>query len=68
MPMIASNVHKLRIRDAIAAIRVSYFVAAADTIMVFHGFQKQTQQTPRHEIDLGRQRLKEVLHGSMRRS
>ncbi|MDX2252057.1 MAG: type II toxin-antitoxin system RelE/ParE family toxin [Nitrospira sp.] len=63
MPTIASGAHELRIRDSTMAIRVFYFVAIAETIAVFHGFQKQTQQTPRHEIDLGRQRLKEVLHG-----
>jgi phage-related protein len=65
MPTITSGAHELRIRDSTVAIRVFYFVAVADTIVVFHGFQKQTQQTPRHEIDLGRERLKEVLHGSI---
>ena len=63
MPTIASGAHELRIRDSTMAIRVFYLVAIAETIVVFHGFQKQTQQTPRHEIELGRQRLKEVLHG-----
>ncbi len=63
MSAITSGAHELRVRDATMAVRVFYFVALVDTVVVFHGFQKQTQKTPKHEIDLGRQRLKEVLHG-----
>lgn len=62
MPAVASGVHELRIRGSTTAVRVFYFVSLADTIVVFHGFQKQTQKTPAQEIALGRQRLREVLH------
>ena len=63
MPEVASGAHELRVRAATTTVRVFYFVTLADTIVVFHGFQKQTQKTPKHEIAVGRQRLKEVLHG-----
>lgn len=63
MPEVASGAHELRVRGSTTAVRVFYFVTLADTIVVFHGFQKQTQKTPKHEIAVGRQRLKEVLHG-----
>ena len=63
MPRVASGVHELRVRSATTVVRVFYFVKLADTIMVFHGFQKKTQKTPAHEIVLGQQRLQEVLHG-----
>ena len=63
MPTVASGVHELRIRSTTTAVRVFYFVKVADTIMVFHGFQKKTQKTPAHEIAVGQQRLQEVLDG-----
>ena len=62
MPTVASGVHELRVRSATTVVRVFYFVKVADTIVVFHGFQKKTQKTPTHEIAVGQQRLQEVLH------
>ena len=61
MPAVASGAYELRIRSATTTIRVFYFVKLADTIVVFHGFQKKTQKTPTQEIAVGQQRLKEVL-------
>ena len=63
MPVVASGAHELRVRDSTTTIRVFYLATLADTIVVFHGFQKQTQKTPKHEIAVARQRLKEALHG-----
>jgi phage-related protein len=63
MPAVATGTHELRIRSPTTAIRVFYFVKLADTIVVFHGFQKKTQKTPTREIAIGQQRLQEVLHG-----
>ncbi len=60
-PAVASGSHELRITGATAIVRVFYFVKLADTIVVFHGFQKKTQKTPIHEIAIGQQRLKEML-------
>ncbi|MBI4002684.1 MAG: type II toxin-antitoxin system RelE/ParE family toxin [Nitrospira defluvii] len=62
MPAVASGAHELRVRGTAAAVRVFYFVKLADTIVVFHGFQKKTQKTPAHEIAVGQQRLEEVVH------
>ena len=61
MLTVASGAHELRIRSPTTAVRVFYFVKLADTIVVFHGFQKKTQRTPAHEIAVSQQRLKEVL-------
>jgi phage-related protein len=63
MPTVASGVHELRVRSATTVVRVFYFVKVADTIVVFHGFQKKTQKTPTQEIAVAQQRLQEVLHG-----
>ena len=62
MSTIAAGAHELRVRSASAAIRVFYLLKLADTIVVFHGFQKKTKKTPAHEIAVGKQRLREVLH------
>ncbi|MEQ1793885.1 MAG: type II toxin-antitoxin system RelE/ParE family toxin [Nitrospira sp.] len=62
MPTVASGAHELRMRSAAGAVRVFYLLKLADTIVVFHGFQKKTQKTPAHEIAVGKQRLQEVLH------
>jgi phage-related protein len=65
MPAVASGAHELRLKSKTTAIRVLYFVKSAEAIMVFHAFQKKTQKTPPHELAVGRQRLREVLHGDV---
>ena len=62
MPSVASGAHELRVRSTTTTLRVFYFVKLADTIVVFHGFQKKTQKTPAHEIAVAQQRLKEIVH------
>lgn len=63
MPTVASGVHELRLKDSTTALRIFYFVNLPDTIVVVHGFQKKSQKTSHREIEIGRQRLEEVLHG-----
>ena len=65
MPDISSGAHELRIKGNAIAVRVFYFVKLADAIIVFHGFQKQTQKTPKHEIEVGQKRLREILNGKV---
>jgi len=65
MPTVASGAHELRLKSKTTAIRVFYFAKLAEAIVVFHAFQKKTQKTPLDEVAVGRQRLKEVLHGDV---
>ena len=65
MPDVASGAFELRVTGKATAVRVFYCVKMADAIVVFHAFQKQTQKTPKREIVIGQQRLKEVLHGNV---
>jgi phage-related protein len=65
MPDVASGAHELRVTGKTPAVRVFYFVKLADAILVFHAFQKKRQKTPKREMALGQQRLKEVLHGNV---
>jgi phage-related protein len=62
MTIIAPGVYELRIRGEGATVRVFYYMHKSDAIIVFHGFQKKSQQTPSREINLARQRLQEVLN------
>ncbi|TKB77384.1 MAG: type II toxin-antitoxin system RelE/ParE family toxin [Nitrospira sp.] len=64
MPSVATGAYELRVRSATTTVRVFYFVKLANTILVFHGFQKKTQKTPAHELALGQQRLQEMIDGN----
>lgn len=48
---IAAGVHELRVKDENTAVRVLYFVKLAESVIVFHGFKKKTQKTPKREIN-----------------
>jgi phage-related protein len=58
---VAQGVFELRMRDAVGIYRTFYYTQSPRGILVFHAFVKKTQTTPRHEIDLARRRLKELL-------
>lgn len=62
MTSIAHGVYELRVRDNGSTVRVFYYIRKSDAIIVFHAFQKKSQKTPLREINLARQRLKEVLN------
>jgi phage-related protein len=61
MPSVGTGVEELRVKDASGAYRVFYFARLADSVLVFHAFQKKTEKTPNEEIRLGQKRLKEML-------
>lgn len=65
MPSVAPGAAELRVKDASTTARVFYLTKVADLIIVFHGFQKNTQKTPPHEIEVGKKRLKEILDGKV---
>ncbi len=65
MPGVTPGSHEFRVKDETTALRVFYFVKLDEAIVVFHGFRKTTQKTPRHEIEVGRKRLREVLDGKI---
>ena len=56
MKTVAAGVREIRIRCADGAYRVIYTA----TVYVLHAFQKKTQHTPHRDIELARQRLKEI--------
>lgn len=52
---------ELRIWDEAGTFRVVYVAKLADAVYVLHCFQKKTQQTAKRDIDLAKQRLKELM-------
>jgi phage-related protein len=53
---------EVRIRDRSGIYRAFYYSRSPRGILVFHAFVKKTQATPVRELDLGKKRLKELLH------
>ncbi len=54
------GVKEIRIKEKGGVFRVMYIAKYADFIYVLHAFQKKTQKTEQKDIDLARQRLKEI--------
>jgi phage-related protein len=63
MPAIGTGVKEIRIH-VLGEWRVIYVVKFRDAVYVLHSFQKKTQKTNRHDIDLAKQRYR-LLRGSL---
>lgn len=61
MPDIGKGVEELQVRDATGAYRVIYTARLADAVYVLHAFQKKTQRTAPADVELARQRFKQVM-------
>ena len=48
---------ELREESSTNTYRLIYFFCSGQRIVFLHGFQKKTQKTPRHEIEIALQRL-----------
>ena len=53
------GVREIRIRYE-GQYRIFYVASRENAVFVLHAFHKKTQQTAKHDIDLARQRFKEV--------
>lgn len=63
MSTVGPGVREIRIRDRTGAFRILYVATLPDCILVLHAFQKKTQQTTQHDIDLAAKRLKDWSAG-----
>ena len=61
MPSVGPGVEEIRIRDDAGAFRVLYTARIAGTVYVLHAFQKKSQATPHHDIEVARSRYKELI-------
>jgi phage-related protein len=61
MPVVATGVEELRLKDRTGAYRTFYYARLANAVLIFHAFEKKSLKTPQREITLARKRLKEML-------
>lgn len=64
MKTIGSGVIEIRLRDESGAYRIIYTAKIGNTIYVLHAFQKKTQRTSQHDLNLAKQRLAELTQGA----
>jgi len=62
MPSVGAGAAEIRIRERTGIYLEYYYVRSERGILVFHAFAKKSQATPKHEIELGKKRLKEMLN------
>lgn len=60
MPVIGAGVREIRIREASDAYRIIYVASIGDMVHVLHAFQKKTQKTRQSDIELARNRYKNI--------
>jgi phage-related protein len=53
---------ELRLKSQEGIVRVMYGTLVGQRIVMLHSFIKKTKKTPMGELDIARQRLKEVKH------
>jgi phage-related protein len=57
MPRVGPGVREIRIHVA-GAHRVLYLATGAEAIYVLHAFEKKTQKTSAHDLEVGRDRFR----------
>lgn len=60
MPGVGAGVVELRLKDSEKIYRIFCLTNHPKAVLVFHAFIKKTQQTPKHAMELGQKRLKEL--------
>ena len=60
MPVVGLGVREIRVRTDLEH-RVIYLAKVNEAVYVLHAFQKRSQRTPKPDLDLARQRLRELL-------
>lgn len=60
MPSIGKGVREIRIRELSGAFRVIYLAKREDAVYVLHCFQKKTHKTATSDIELARNRFREL--------
>ncbi len=63
MPSIGRGVEEIRVRDDAGAFRVVNTARLADAVYVLHAFQKKSQATAKHDIDVAKGRFTQLMRG-----
>ena len=62
MTSIGKGVKEIRVRGADGQYRVIYLAKLKDAVYVLHAFQKKTQKTSSKDLNIAKQRLKDLQH------
>jgi phage-related protein len=60
MSSVGSGVREIRVRESSGIFRCIYVATRPEGIYVLHVFQKKTQKTSRHDLDLAQKRFKTI--------
>ena len=60
MTTVGAGVKEIRIKDEAGAFRVIYVAKFKDAVYVLHCFQKKTQKTSKHDLDLAETRYRDL--------
>ncbi len=63
MTTVGPGVREIQIREASGAFRIIYVAKFADAIHVLHCFQKKTQKTSKADLDLAKNRYRDLMKG-----
>ena len=67
MPSVGIGVNEIRVREDSGAFRVIYVAKFSEAIYVLHAFQKKACKTAKQDIELARQRFRELAQERRRR-
>jgi phage-related protein len=60
MKTVGVGVNEIRVGDATGVYRVIYLATRPEAVYVLHCFQKKTEKTSQHDIDLAKKRFKAI--------
>jgi phage-related protein len=63
MRAIGAGVEEIRISDDSGAYRVVYTARLAEAVYVLHAFQKKTRATSQSDIEIARERFRQLMRG-----
>lgn len=63
IPSIGRGVEEIRVWDESGTYRVIYTARLKDAVYVLHVFQKKSQTTEKHHIEIARKRYSQLVRG-----
>jgi len=63
MPTVGKGVEELRVWDERGTYRVIYIARLEEAVYVRHAFQKRTQATSKHDVEVAKNRYAELMRG-----
>ena len=60
MPSVGNGCYEIRVACSDSWFRVFFVAKWEDAVYVLHSFQKKTNKTSKHDIELGKKRYKEA--------